>query len=343
MEIKKIKVNKRIRKDLGDLSDLKNSIEEIGLLQPIVIDKENNLIAGERRLASCKELGMDDIDVNIVDLKNTFKGECDENMVRKNFTPTEMVDIWEAMEKAKGGRSKTVPESGKVLVKKTLGVGYDKLSQAKQVIEFGDTKLIEEMDKTGNVNKAYKEVKREQAKIDKKEFGIPKGKYEIIYLDPPWKYDKDEAYFGQDVERHYPTMNPDEIYKLPLKEMAYKDCVLYMWATAPKLNIAMKAIEAWGFDYKTCLVWDKVKHNMGYYASIRHEILLIAGVGSTAPTEKSFANQIDSVYVEERTEHSKKPAYFYEIIEGKHPLKTKRIELFSREKRRGWEAWGNEV
>jgi len=171
---------------------------------------------------------------------------------------------------------------------------------------------------------------------------LPEGKYSIIYADPPWEYPQDWEYFGQNVKRHYQTISDDEMKKLPIKDLRAEDCVLYMWATAPKLNVCVEVIEAWGFDYKTCMIWDKVKHNMGFYASIRHEILLIGGYGHSAPEDKSYANSTDSVYVEEKGEHSEKPKYYYEMIERMHPTKTKRIELFARNTTLGWDTWGNE-
>ena len=168
-------------------------------------------------------------------------------------------------------------------------------------------------------------------------------KYQIIYADPPWKYDRDEGYFGQSVENHYGTMTKEQLCLLPIKTLVDKDCVLYMWTTAPKLNWVFDILKSWGFQYKTCLIWDKVKHNMGFYSSVRHEILIIGGRGQSAPTDKSYANKTDSVYVEERTTHSRKPKYYYEMIERMHPLKTNRLELFAREKTEGWDVWGNEV
>ena len=106
---------------MGDLTSLKDSIAELGLLQPIVVDENNNLIAGERRLRACKELKMKDILVNIVKIEDAVRGEFDENTVRKNFAPSESVAIWEAIEKRKNQYG-ALPESGKASAKKILGI-----------------------------------------------------------------------------------------------------------------------------------------------------------------------------------------------------------------------------
>jgi N6-adenosine-specific RNA methylase IME4 len=188
-----------------------------------------------------------------------------------------------------------------------------------------------------------KEAEKENRKKEFKQPDLPHGKYNIIYADPPWFYPADKAFYGQDVKTHYNVMTNDELINLNLKRYAFDDCVLYLWATAPLLDVAIDIMKKWGFDYKSCLVWDKVKHNMGFYSSVRHEILLIGGIGRSAPTDKSYANQTDSVYSEEKTEHSKKPEYYYEMIEKMHPTKTKRIEFFARLKREGWDSWGDEV
>ena len=207
-------------------------------------------------------------------------------------------------------------------------------------MEENDQKYwLEEAVKYGLSAAKLKKAIRESRPVEE----LPKDVFNIIYADPPWAYEKDQEYFGQDVERHYPSMSEDQLKNMSIKDIRADDCVLYLWATAPKLDVAMRILEAWGFRYKTCLIWDKVEHNMGFYASIRHEILLIGGCGQSSPTDQSYANQTDSVYVEERTEHSRKPEYYYEMIERMHPRKTKRIELFATSERDGWISWGNAI
>jgi N6-adenosine-specific RNA methylase IME4 len=194
----------------------------------------------------------------------------------------------------------------------------------KEKVKAQRNKRVEKLDKPHSVFKVNK-------------------KYNIIYVDPPWKYPAPKEFYGQDVQFHYNTMSLSELKDLPVKEISKEDCVLYMWATAPLLDVAIDLLKTWGFQYKSCLVWDKVKHNMGFYSSVRHEILLIGGRGQSAPTDKKYANQTDSVYSEPRQEHSKKPLFYYEMIEKMHPCKTEKIELFARQKKEGWDSWGDEV
>src|SRR5215469_9694433 len=90
LAIKEIRVRGRFRKNLGDINALAASIDEVGLLHPIVVRPDGRLIAGERRLAACKELGWTSVPVTFVDLKEVIRGEFAENAHRKNFLPSEI-------------------------------------------------------------------------------------------------------------------------------------------------------------------------------------------------------------------------------------------------------------
>lgn len=194
----------------------------------------------------------------------------------------------------------------------------------------------------------YKEVKRKErdaVRYEKHTMRLPDNKYSVIYADPPWQYgNAQHTREEQDtiLETHYPTMPLDEICDLPIGDLSADDAVLFLWATSPLLPQAFQVIEAWGFDYKASFIWDKVKHNVGYYNSVRHEILLIATRGSYLP-EKREGEPIlfDSVQSIERTKHSEKPQKFREIIEYLYPS-GKKIELFARVAPSGWDTWGNE-
>lgn len=163
--------------------------------------------------------------------------------------------------------------------------------------------------------------------------------YPVIYADPPWQYEHTKTE-NRAIENQYPTMTLEDICKLPVSTIASKDCVLFLWATSPKLAEAMRVIESWGFVYRTCMVWLKDKIGMGYYARQKHELLLIATKGEL-PVPKP-ENRPESVIFAPRTEHSKKPVEFYDIIEKMYP-EYARIELFSRSAKEGWDTWGNQV
>ena len=161
-------------------------------------------------------------------------------------------------------------------------------------------------------------------------------KYRVIYADPPWSYnDKQNIEVLGGAVKHYTTMPLDEICALPVP--AADNAVLFMWVTSPMLEDSFKVINAWGFKYKSSFVWDKVAHNMGHYNSVRHEFLLIATRGSCTPDVKRL---FDSVVSIERTEHSRKPKEFRDMIDTLYPVGN-RIEMFAREAPEGWDVWGN--
>jgi len=166
-------------------------------------------------------------------------------------------------------------------------------------------------------------------------------KFRIIYADPPWEYNdpQNNPNLGG-AKKHYSTMNINDLCSLPIKDITEKDSVLFLWVTSPKLDMFNALMQAWGYEYKTSFVWDKMKHNMGHYNSVRHEFLLIGGKGKSTPDEKKL---FDSVVSIERTEkHSEKPEWFAEMIDTLY-THGNRIELFSRNpKRNGWNFWGNE-
>lgn len=166
---------------------------------------------------------------------------------------------------------------------------------------------------------------------------FPNKKYQIIYADPPWNY-RHCASKSRRVENQYPTMSLEEIKTLNVP--AGENCILYLWATAPKLQEALEVLVSWGFDYRTCLVWDKEIIGMGYWFRGQHELLLVGVKGKMSPPEQSL--RVSSVYKERRSKHSKKPNKIRRLINQWYPNKTK-IELFARQKTPSWDVWGNEV
>jgi N6-adenosine-specific RNA methylase IME4 len=172
---------------------------------------------------------------------------------------------------------------------------------------------------------------------------LPTGRrFPVILADPPWRYDFAPAFDNERaVERHYPTMALEDICALPVSEIAADDALLLLWATGPKLREAvMEVIPAWGFTYRTNFAWVKDKIGTGYWVRAQHELLLIATRGDfPAPLP---GTQSPSVIYAPRGEHSAKPEAVYELVERAYPSLGK-IELFARQKRDGWAAWGNQA
>ena len=188
--------------------------------------------------------------------------------------------------------------------------------------------------------KTLQQVKREIIKENVKDQPeLPTDKYRVIYADPPWNYGNSGLDDYGHAERHYPTMSIEELCNLDVPGIVEDDSVLFIWTTSPLLEDSFRVIRAWGYNYKTSFVWNKIKHNFGYYNSVRHELLLVCTKGSCLPDNAKLFNSVQSI---ERKEHSEKPEEFREIIETLY-TKGKKIELFSRKQTEGWSSWGNQV
>ena len=201
------------------------------------------------------------------------------------------------------------------------------------------TKAAERIEAGEKATKVLKDIVSDNKKAAPKMEGV----YQVIYADPPWQYTSGDQHTNETQEtvigNHYPSMSLVDICNLPVHEIADFDCVLFLWTTSPLLEEAFSVLNAWGFNYKASMIWDKIKHNVGHYVSVRHELLLIATKGKPPKVPKL----VDSVYEEPRTKHSKKPAYFSDLIVELYP-DAKRIELFRRgEAPDGWQVWGNEA
>lgn len=172
-------------------------------------------------------------------------------------------------------------------------------------------------------------------------------KYKVLYADPPWEYRTySKKGKGRSAESHYPTMKLEDIKKLPVGELADKDCALFLWVTLPCLREGLSVLDAWGFQYKTiAFVWikknrkaDSLFWGMGYWTRSNAEFCILATKGRP----KRVSAGVHQVIVSHVEEHSKKPQEARDRIEqlmGDVP----RLELFARQKTEGWDVWGNEV
>jgi N6-adenosine-specific RNA methylase IME4/ParB-like chromosome segregation protein Spo0J len=181
---------------------------------------------------------------------------------------------------------------------------------------------------------------------------FPRGAYPIIYADPPWPQDAWSDETGQDKGLQYPSMSIEEIKALCAgdRSPASASAELWLWTTANRSKDAYDVLEAWGFEYVTEIIWDKVDIGMGRHVRDRHEKVLIGKRGpiSIAPLP---GTQPPSLYSEKKTAHSRKPVWFAEQIERQWP-ELRKLELFQRKDslapgdvrlNGNWDFWGNQA
>lgn len=237
-------------------------------------------------------------------------------------------------------------ESGRVSVSAAAtiadGLKEHKEQQA-EIVARGEREILEAAKAIRTKKAEERRAERIEKIVEISKGNAPLGqiaeRYPVIYADPPWRYEYIETE-SRAIENQYPTMTLDEIKALDLDAIALDDCVLFMWATSPKLAEAFEVLRAWGFEYRTCAVWDKQKIGMGYYFRQQHELLLVAVRGQ--PMTPAPANRPSSVLSFPRGEHSAKPVEVYELIEAMYPELPK-LEMFCRSPRDGWGAWGNQA
>ena len=176
---------------------------------------------------------------------------------------------------------------------------------------------------------------------------FPNKKYNIIYADPAWYFKTySKKGNGKSAEQHYSCMSLDDICNLPVESIANENCILFIWVIDPMLPQAIKVIKSWGFEYKTvAFTW--VKQNkkskgyftgLGYWTRANPEMCLLATKGKP----KRLSKSVKQLIISNRREHSRKPDEIRDrIIQlvGNIP----RIELFARQKIKGWDCWGNEI
>ena len=162
-------------------------------------------------------------------------------------------------------------------------------------------------------------------------------KFSTVYADPPWPYSNTAARGA--AENHYPTLSLDAIRTEPVKELVAERAHLHLWTTNAFLREAFDVLRAWGFKYKSCLIWVKPQIGMGNYWRVSHEYLLL-GVRGNLPFQDRTCR---SWQIARRTAHSRKPFLFRGLIEQVSPGPY--LELYGREEHpnSGWTVYGNQV
>lgn len=184
---------------------------------------------------------------------------------------------------------------------------------------------------------------------------LPDRRYGVILSDPPWHFDNwGRSGSHKGAAAKYPCVKLCDLKRIPVADVAEKDCVLFMWATFPMLPEAHELLSAWGFKHKTGFAWHKkTKHGKsafgtGYVLRSAAEVLLVGTRGKPKPLNRSTRNVIETVEDADNCieamvrEHSRKPDVQYEIIENLFPGPY--LEMFARQRwSDNWDAWGNQT
>jgi N6-adenosine-specific RNA methylase IME4 len=240
-------------------------------------------------------------------------------------------------------------------VAKIAKVGHDTIAKVKK-IEAVATPEVKAKLSTGEVsiNQAYQEIKKEEKKAERVELIeqqiedieqglLPEleGLFDVVSVDPPWPYEGESKKVtsfdsvGRRVANPYPEMSIEDIKKIEMPLM--DDSVVLLWTTHKFLPDAFEILKEWGMNYKATLVWNKEKIGMGAWFRMQCEFCLVGVKGKPYWENTTFRDILN----EPRREHSRKPDSFFEMIE-KITL-GRRLEYFSREKREGWEVFGNDI
>lgn len=173
---------------------------------------------------------------------------------------------------------------------------------------------------------------------------FPNKKYEIVYVDLPLTYDDKALAGNRGAGCKYDLLTDEELLNLPISSISDKNCLLFLWATFPKIQICLDCIKAWNFEYKTvAFVWVKKFKNgrnfigMGRWTRANSEIVLLATKGKPKRINAGISQIIESPI----KSHSQKP----DIVRNKIIQlvgNLSRIELFARTKVHGWDTWGND-
>ena len=341
-----------------EYDQLKSSIRTNGLYLPIIINQKGIVLDGHHRHKICHELNIEGkYKVKKFDNKTDeiiFVGEC--NLQRRHLVPLQRIQLVEKLRPYYEKRSKQNKiDSGKIHGKgqekvrpklakpmdvreelsKKANVSHGTYDKGLKILSSDNQKLIQDtLSGDKKIDSSFKLINMKEKNLKPQD--LPTDKFDLIYIDPPWESVSGNVRGAS--ESHYNTMGTDEIseMKLPMHD----NCVVFLWTINSLMIETVELLKSWGLQYRSKIIWDKEIQGTGYWVRTQHEELWICTKGKVPVPDPGIVAR--SVYKEKRTSHSKKPEYFYGLIESYYPVR-KKLEMFARNKRDGWNSWGNEV
>lgn len=321
---------------------LKADIAERGVLVPIEVDQNGQVLDGHHRLKIAGELGIDapTVQREFADDDARTAHVIALNLKRRQLDPVTWGEMAARYAIAKARDNVSLPLS---VLAVELGVNEKKLDRRLAAARLPEPlrEAVRENRKT--VGTALQEHRR-QGRIEAAE-GVEQlarrqppttvETFQTLVVDPPWAYERDDIRGA--AEHHYSTMTFEEIADYPIGRYADENAHLYLWVTNPHLPHVWRIPEAWGFEYKTMLTWVKPQIGTGHYFRGATEHVLFCVRGQLPLRDAGVPNWFEA----DRTQHSQKPESFYSLVE--RASYGPYVEFFARRQRDGWRSFGDEL
>lgn len=338
-----------------EYNNLEQSVLIEGIRDPLIVWGEI-LIDGHHRYLLAQEH----------DLEFTVKGLVFENknsviewiiknqLGRRNLNESQRALLGAKLSNTEIGSNQYTKEGSQICepssqseAARIVNVSPRSISSAKKILINADTETIKAIEKGElSLHAAEKEIKKEirykeiqqiQEKINSGNYNdLPKGKFEIIVIDPPWEYDTNYDPDSRRGSAPYPCLKQDELLKIELPSA--DGCILFLWTTHKFIRDGFDLLDKWGFEYRATLIWNKDQMGIGSLFRMQCEFCLV-GIKGKPILNNDFTHR--DIITAKRREHSRKPDEFYDMV-NKLCIGRK-LDYFAREKKVGWEVLGVET
>ena len=327
----------------AEFAAFKADIASHGIEQPLEITEDGVVLDGRHRLQAAREFDLKTVPVRVLNPTHPATYMVRVALQRRQLSASQRAALaldLDQLQQPGNAEVATLPPGRRTReIAADLAGVCPRTVQDAATVRNHDRALFERI-RSGEIpaHKARQQLERKQRYAQIGEAPpLPAGVFDLIYADPPWQLGNPDSPVAP--EQHDPTQPLDEIKALPIP--AAENAILFLWAPSSLLPEGFEVIDAWGFQYRSMLVWDKGSIGPGQWLRNQHEPLLLATRGNQPPPDPQ--DRVPSLVRASRRGHSAKPLSVYELLERMYP-QARRLELYARGRPRpGWTAWGNQV